>query len=62
MVVAPSQALAEAVTRLGATEVRVIGSGVELPESLAEPDEPPHVLYVGRLSAEKGIEELVACD
>src|SRR5688572_6066202 len=58
VVVAPSGALAEAVTRLGAADVRVIGSGVDLPGSLAEPDEPPHVLYVGRLSAEKGIEEL----
>ena len=37
----------------------MIGSGVELPETLAEPADPPHVLYVGRLSAEKGIEELV---
>ncbi len=59
VVVAPSRALAGAVTRLGATGVRVIGSGVNLPESLAEPDEPPHVLYVGRLAAEKGVEELV---
>ena len=38
VVVAPSRALAEAVTRLGATGVRVNGSGVDLPESLAEPD------------------------
>ena len=59
VVVAPSLALAEAVTRLGATGVRVIGSGVDLPDSLAEPAEPPHVLYVGRLAAEKGVEELV---
>ncbi len=58
VVVAPSKAVADAVTRLGASEVRVIGSGVELPDSLAEPADPPHVLYVGRLSAEKGIEEL----
>ncbi len=58
VVVAPSGALAEAVSRLGAVDVRVTGSGVDLPESLGEPDEPLHVLYVGRLSAEKGIEEL----
>ena len=57
--IAPSKAVADAVTRLGASEVRVIGSGVELPDALAEPADPPHVLYVGRLSAEKGIEELV---
>jgi len=59
VVVAPSQAVAEAVARLGAMDVRVIGSGVELPDALAQPAEPPHVLYVGRLSAEKGIDELV---
>ena len=58
VVVAPSKAVAEALTRLGATDVRVIGSGVELPAALAAPAEPPHVLYVGRLAAEKGIEEL----
>jgi glycosyltransferase involved in cell wall biosynthesis len=59
VVVAPSLAVAETVTRLGAKDVRVIGSGVDLPVSLAEPSEPPHVLFVGRLAAEKGIEELV---
>src|SRR5207247_2176469 len=33
-----------------------------IPDSVAAPDEPAHVLYVGRLSAEKGILELVeAC-
>jgi glycosyltransferase involved in cell wall biosynthesis len=58
VVIAPSKAVADAVTRLGATDVRVIGSGVDLSGALAEPAEPPHVLYVGRLSAEKGIEEL----
>jgi glycosyltransferase involved in cell wall biosynthesis len=58
VVVAPSKAVAEAVRRLGATDVRVIGSGVELPAALSQPAEPPHVLYVGRLAAEKGIEEL----
>jgi colanic acid/amylovoran biosynthesis glycosyltransferase len=58
VVVAPSEVVADALTRLGATDVRVIGSGVELPHALAEPAEPPHVLYVGRLSSEKGIEEL----
>jgi glycosyltransferase involved in cell wall biosynthesis len=58
VVVAPSKAVAEALTRLGATDVRVIGSGVELPAALTAPAEPPHVLYVGRLASEKGIEEL----
>jgi glycosyltransferase involved in cell wall biosynthesis len=60
VVVAPSNAVAAALAALGAGDVRVIGSGVELPAALAEPADPPHVLYVGRLSAEKGIEELAA--
>ena len=34
-------------------------SGVEIPEAVGEPDEPPHVLYVGRLSREKGIEDFL---
>jgi len=37
----------------------VIPSAVELPEHVGEPTEPPEVLFVGRLSAEKGILELV---
>jgi glycosyltransferase involved in cell wall biosynthesis len=39
--------------------VRVIPSGVDVPDAVAEPDEPPHVLYAGRLSEEKGVLELV---
>jgi glycosyltransferase involved in cell wall biosynthesis len=59
IVIAPSSALAEEAARLGAREVRVIPSGVDLPRSVPEPDEPPHVLYAGRLSREKGILDLV---
>ena len=40
--------------------MRVVPSGVEIPESVGEPDEPPHVLFVGRLSPEKGIHEFLA--
>jgi glycosyltransferase involved in cell wall biosynthesis len=40
--------------------VRVIPSGVEIPEGVGEPADPPHVLFVGRLSAEKGILEFLA--
>jgi glycosyltransferase involved in cell wall biosynthesis len=58
VVVAPSNALAADLTKLGAVDVRIIGSGVELSATLTEPAEPPHVLYVGRLSKEKGITEL----
>jgi glycosyltransferase involved in cell wall biosynthesis len=39
--------------------VRVVPSGVAIPETVGPPEEPPHVLYVGRLSAEKGVLELV---
>jgi glycosyltransferase involved in cell wall biosynthesis len=59
LVVCASNALAQAARELGAGEVRVIPSGVELPERVGEPSEPPEVLFVGRLSAEKGILELV---
>ena len=59
LVLCPSHALADEATRLGARNVRVVPSGVSLPEQVAEPDDPPHVLYVGRLSEEKGIGELM---
>jgi len=55
-----STALAEAARELGAAEVRVIGSGVEVPASVGEEATPPEVLYAGRLSAEKGILDLLA--
>ena len=59
LVVCASTALAEAARELGAREVRVVPSGVELPEEVGEPSNPPEVLFVGRLSREKGILELV---
>lgn len=59
LTICASNALAEAARELGAREVRVIPSAVELPEQVGEPAEPPEVLYVGRLSPEKGILELV---
>ncbi len=55
-----SNALADAARELGAGEVRVIGSGVEVPPSVAEEAQPPEVLYAGRLSTEKGILDLLA--
>jgi glycosyltransferase involved in cell wall biosynthesis len=60
IVVCPSRALAEDARRLGAREVRVIPNGVDLPPEVGPPSEPPHVLFVGRLSPEKGVEELLA--
>jgi len=54
LTIAASQSLAAAAHELGAREVRLIPSGVEIPESGGEPEDPPHVLFVGRLSPEKG--------
>jgi glycosyltransferase involved in cell wall biosynthesis len=59
LVVAPARALAAEAERLGARETRVIPSGVDVPSTVPEPDEPPHVLFAGRLSREKGILDLV---
>jgi glycosyltransferase involved in cell wall biosynthesis len=50
-----SEYLASAAWKLGAREVCIVPSGVDIPESVGQPTDPPHVLYVGRLSAEKGI-------
>jgi phosphatidylinositol alpha 1,6-mannosyltransferase len=60
VVIAPSRALADEARRLGAEEVRVIPSGVDVPAVVSEEAEPPEVLYAGRLSPEKGVRELVA--
>jgi glycosyltransferase involved in cell wall biosynthesis len=59
-VVCVSRALADAARRLGAQRVEVIPNGVALPDEVGDEAEPPQVLYVGRLSPEKGVEELVA--
>lgn len=59
VVVCASSALAEDVRELGARDVRVIPSGIDMPTDVGSPEEPPHVLYVGRLSEEKGIRDLV---
>jgi glycosyltransferase involved in cell wall biosynthesis len=59
LVIAASSALADAARGLGAREVQVIPSGIELPAEVGEEAEPPEVLYAGRLSEEKGVLELV---
>jgi glycosyltransferase involved in cell wall biosynthesis len=59
LVIAASTVLAEQAAELGAGDVRVIPHGVDLPRDVAEPADPPEVLFAGRLSAEKGIRELV---
>jgi glycosyltransferase involved in cell wall biosynthesis len=59
LVICASNALAQAARELGASEVRVIPSGVDVPPYVREEAVPPEVLFAGRLSAEKGILELV---
>jgi glycosyltransferase involved in cell wall biosynthesis len=58
-VIAASTFLAEAARELGARAVEVIPPPVAIPEHVGSPDEPPHVLFAGRLSEEKGILEFV---
>ena len=59
LVIAASHSLAELARLLGARDVRVIPSGVDLPAEVGDEVEPLEVLYAGRLSPEKGIVELV---
>ena len=58
-VICPSSALAGDATRLGARQIEIVPSGVDLPETVGEEANPPEVLYAGRLSPEKGVLELV---
>src|SRR5918995_748953 len=60
IVVAPSTVLAGTARGLGARAVKVIPSGVDVADDIGEEDEPPFVLFAGRLSPEKGVLELVA--
>ena len=59
VVVAPSTVLAVEARGLGAREVAVIPSGVDVADEVGAEDDPPFVLYAGRLSPEKGVLELV---
>ncbi len=59
LVVAASSFLADSAKRLGARAVEVVPTGVHLPEHVADPAEPAHVLFAGRLSEEKGVLEFV---
>lgn len=59
IVVCASNALADEARALGAREVRVIPSGVDIPDDVAPEAEPPEILFAGRLSPEKGILDLV---
>src|SRR5262249_27915489 len=59
LAICASNELAASARELGAGTVRVIPIGVDVPESVGDSDEPPHVLYAGRLSPEKGVVELL---
>ena len=59
-VICPSGELENLARRLGAREVVRIHPGVDLPDAVGDPDSPPHLLSVGRLSEEKGVRELAA--
>jgi glycosyltransferase involved in cell wall biosynthesis len=54
-VIGASEYLAVQARELGARSVAVVPFGLELPPSVGPSADPPHVLYLGRLSEEKGI-------
>jgi glycosyltransferase involved in cell wall biosynthesis len=60
LAVGASEYLADAARQLGARDVRVVPPQVDVPGEVGPPAEPPHVLYVGRLSPEKGILDFLA--
>ncbi len=59
LVIAASSFLAGEARSLGARDVRIVPFGVAIPDAVAPPAEPPHVLFAGRLSEEKGILEFI---
>jgi glycosyltransferase involved in cell wall biosynthesis len=60
LVICASRALADQARRLGARDVRLIPGGVDIPDEVGSEDDPPHILFAGRLSPEKGILDLLA--
>jgi glycosyltransferase involved in cell wall biosynthesis len=60
VVIGVSQALAAAARELGARDVRFVPNGVEIPPDVVAEAEPAEVLFAGRLSPEKGVEDLLA--
>lgn len=59
-VIAVSESLAGAARDLGALSPLVIPNGVEIPTTTEPEGTPSEVLFAGRLSEEKGIEDLLA--
>jgi glycosyltransferase involved in cell wall biosynthesis len=60
VVIGVSRALTHAASNLGARDARFVPNGVEIPAEVGMSTDPPTVLYAGRLSPEKGIEDLLA--
>lgn len=59
VVIGVSEQLTEAARRAGGRDARWIPNGVEIPAEVGEEADPPEILFVGRLSPEKGIRTLV---
>jgi glycosyltransferase involved in cell wall biosynthesis len=59
VVIAASNYLADEARALGARDVAIVPTPVFIPEHVGEPADPPHVLFAGRLSEEKGILEFL---
>ena len=55
-----SQALVDAAQQAGIRNIRFIPIGIEIPETVGEEADPPEVFYTGRLSPEKGVQDLAA--
>ncbi|MEA2389963.1 MAG: hypothetical protein QOK31_72 [Solirubrobacteraceae bacterium] len=60
VVICVSEALAAAARECGAHDVRVIPNCVKIPAAVGAEATPAEILFAGRLSPEKGIEDLVA--
>ena len=58
VVIGVSEQLTRAAHGAGARDARWIPNGVEIPPEVGDEADPPEVLFVGRLSEEKGIREL----
>lgn len=58
-VIGASEYLVAQARELGARNATVVPFGLELPSSVGPSTDPPHVLYLGRLSEEKGILEFL---